>query len=109
MLKISRIILVVILAGAGSALADHERLTLDQAAKNVERETNSRVLDARTCDVAGRLEHCFKVLTPDGRVRKIYVDPERQLRSQRRHNADSRSDRNRRNGDSQRRNKRKRR
>ncbi|MDH3281754.1 MAG: hypothetical protein OEQ18_11595 [Gammaproteobacteria bacterium] len=83
MLKISLIAAFILVTGVAPALADHERLTLDQAAKSVERETNGRVLDARPCDVGGRPEQCFKVLTRDGRVRRIYVDPQRQLRSYR--------------------------
>ncbi len=73
---------VLCLVAAGTAYGEHERMTLDQAAKRVERQTNGHILDARDCEVGGRVEQCFKVLTRDGRVRKIYVDSQRQLRSQ---------------------------
>ncbi len=92
--KISLITILLLAASAAPVLADHERVPLDQAAKNVERETNGRVLDTRPCDVGGRLEQCFKVLTRDGRVRRIYVDPDRRLRAYRPDESDnSRRDR----------------
>lgn len=63
---------------AGNALA---ALTLDQATRQME-ASGKRVLAAESKRHQGREMYRFKVLTPQGRVRKVWVDPRsgRQLR-----------------------------
>ena len=60
------------LAGRGLSVA---ALTLDQATAQVRRDSGGRVLSAERAHRKGREMYRFKVLTPDGRVRKVWVDP----------------------------------
>ncbi len=62
--------------GRGMALmAATAALTLDQAAAQVRRDSGGRILAAERSRRNGRPMYRFKVLTPNGRVRKLWVDP----------------------------------
>ena len=65
-------------AAAGRArvlLAATATLTLDQATARVRRESGGRILSAGRVQRKGRPMYRFKVLTPQGRVRTLWVDP----------------------------------
>lgn len=52
-----------------------EPISLDQAAAIARSRTGGRVLSAETREVDGRLMYRIKILTPEGRVRSLYIDP----------------------------------
>lgn len=49
-------------------------ISLDEAVSRVRRQTNGKILAAKTVRIDGRPVHVIKVLTPDGRVKRIRVD-----------------------------------
>ncbi len=50
-------------------------ISLDQAASTVKSRTGGRLLAAEKRKVDGRLMYRIKILTPNGRVRSVYIDP----------------------------------
>jgi uncharacterized membrane protein YkoI len=50
------------------------RVTLEEAMERVRRQTGGRILSGRTVERDGRTVHRIKVLTPERKVRAIYVD-----------------------------------
>lgn len=90
MLKIHLIMLTALLACGAASLqaqtpredsrndrraAQQERDNLDRAAGAVRRETGGRVLSADVEENNGDRNYRIKVLTPNGRVRTMKVDP----------------------------------
>jgi hypothetical protein len=53
---------------------DETRLSLNEAVRQVKRETGGRVLSAETVRQKGRELHRIKVLTPSGQVRVVVID-----------------------------------
>ncbi|MCW8973863.1 MAG: hypothetical protein OQL05_11405 [Gammaproteobacteria bacterium] len=51
-----------------------KNLSLDQAVRQVRRETGGRILSARTVEKGGVTLHRIKVLTPDNRVIIYEID-----------------------------------
>ncbi len=51
-------------------------LSLDEATKQVIEESKSKVLGAKTEKLDGKNVHVIKILTEDGRVQYLNVDPE---------------------------------
>ncbi|MCG6871066.1 MAG: peptidase [Gammaproteobacteria bacterium] len=69
------ILLSLLLAAApGAARA---AITLDQATRAVQQRTGGRVLAAERVRSADGMRFRIKVLLPGGRVRTIFVDPDR--------------------------------
>lgn len=52
-------------------------VSLDQAVKRIKGREDVRVLSAERVRTEGKLMYRIKVLTSDGRVRNIWVDPGR--------------------------------
>lgn len=50
-------------------------MSLEQAASMAKSRTGGRVLSAEKREVDGRLRYRIKILTPEGRIRSIYIDP----------------------------------
>lgn len=50
-------------------------LSLDEATRQIQEETGARVLSAQHRRRNGRPWYRFKLLTPKGRVRQVWVDP----------------------------------
>lgn len=57
--------------------------SLDNAVNRIRKETNSRVLSAETRSVDGRRVHVIRVLTEDGRVKRLRVDADNDRRKRR--------------------------
>lgn len=55
---------------------DIKPITLDQATKEVTKETESKVLSAETKVVNGKNIHVIKILTEKGRIQHIKIDAE---------------------------------
>jgi uncharacterized membrane protein YkoI len=53
---------------------DETRQSLNEAVRQVKRETGGRVLSAETVRQKGRELHRIKVLTPSGQVRVVVID-----------------------------------
>lgn len=49
-------------------------VSLDEAVSRVRRQTNGKILSAETVRIKGRPVHVIKVLTPDGRVKRVRID-----------------------------------
>ena len=49
-------------------------VSLNDAVRQVQRDTGGRVLSAETVSQSGRMVHRIKVLTPSGQVRIVTVD-----------------------------------
>jgi uncharacterized membrane protein YkoI len=54
--------------------ADRGSVSLDEAVSRVRRQTNGKILSAETVRIKGRPVHVIKVLTPDGRVKRVRID-----------------------------------
>lgn len=52
------------------------RISLDQATKQIIRDSNKRVLGAHTEIIDGKEVHVIKVLTSDGRIQHYKIDAE---------------------------------
>lgn len=57
------------------AAADKKETTLDEAVKHIKAKSDVRVLAAERVKVNGKLMYRIKVLTKDGRVKYVWVDP----------------------------------
>lgn len=68
-------LLVLVLLWVCPALAQ-QPLTLDEAVTKVSKETQGRVLIAERSDEDGKIRYKIKLLTEDGTVKLLYVDPE---------------------------------
>jgi hypothetical protein len=66
---------VALLATGGAVLADDEG-RLPESVSRIERETGARVLSAQKSQRGGREMNRIKVLTPQGRVRVMWDDPQ---------------------------------
>jgi uncharacterized iron-regulated membrane protein len=68
--------IVAALAVVGSAAAQGPRSgpDLDRAISRARATVPGRVLSAETQHRGGHREHHIRILTPDGRVRRLYVD-----------------------------------
>ncbi|MGA8260176.1 MAG: hypothetical protein WB783_08195 [Arenicellales bacterium] len=70
------ICLLFTLALPVAATADNKHTTLDEAVKHIKQKSDLRVLAAERVKVNGKLMYRIKVLTEDGRVKYVWVDPE---------------------------------
>lgn len=52
-----------------------QHVPLDSAVSRIREQQQGRVLSAETLRQNGREVHRIRVLTPDGRVRELHVDP----------------------------------
>ncbi len=53
---------------------DNGGISLDEAVAQARRRHDGKVLSAKTTRVDGRKVHRIKILTPDGRVKRVQVD-----------------------------------
>lgn len=67
---------VLLLIAGGGVLAD-DAGRLPETVSRIERETGARVLSAQRSQRGGREVNRIKVLTPEGRVRVMWDDPQR--------------------------------
>jgi len=51
-----------------------EAMTLDEAVKDIKSKKHGKVLNAKTVEIEGEPVHVIKVLTENGRVKKIRVN-----------------------------------
>jgi uncharacterized membrane protein YkoI len=70
------ICLLFTLALPAIATADNKHISLDEAVKHIKAKSDLRVLAAERVKVNGKLMYRIKVLTEDGRVKYVWVDPE---------------------------------
>lgn len=66
----------LLLGGGGALAADPSRLP--ETVSRIERETGARVLSAQRSQRGGREVTRIKVYTPEGRVRVVWDDPQRE-------------------------------
>ena len=64
---------VLLLSSTFALAEDKLSVTLEQAAEDVRKSENGRVLSARTTYYNGKTEHRIKVLTPSGRVKIVKI------------------------------------
>jgi hypothetical protein len=70
---------LVVIATPGFAVADQlylAKVSVDEAARNVNKDRRSRVLGARTKIIDGREVHVIKTLSDKGRIKNRRVDAE---------------------------------
>ena len=60
--------------GAAMLLAAGEKISLNQAAAQVQQRTKGRILSAETISRDGKAVHRIKVLMPNGNVKIVHVD-----------------------------------
>jgi hypothetical protein len=77
-LPTSLLALLLIAAGTGVFAAEGGRLP--ESVSRIERETGGRVLSAEKSQRGGREMNRIKVYTPEGRVRVMWDDPQRDRR-----------------------------
>jgi hypothetical protein len=77
-------LLIALLCGAGGSVFAADPGRLPETVSRIERETGARVLSAQRSQRGGREVNRIKVLTPDGRVRVMWDDPQRDRAAQRR-------------------------
>lgn len=77
-------LLIVLLCGAGGSVFAADPRPLPETVSRIERETGARVLSAQRSQRGGREVNRIKVLTPDGRVRVMWDDPQRDRAAQQR-------------------------
>jgi uncharacterized membrane protein YkoI len=65
-----------LLLAATSANATERRKSLDQAVSEAREQYNGRVLSAETQRRDGRESHRIRILTDDGRVKRLRIDAE---------------------------------
>ena len=70
--------LALIAGGTGVLAAEAGRLP--ESVSRIERETGGRVLSAEKSQRGGREMNRIKVVTPEGRVRVMWDDPQRERR-----------------------------
>lgn len=68
--------IALLCAGGGVLAADAGQLP--ETVSRIERETGARVLSAQRSQRGGREVNRIKVLTPEGRVRVMWDDPQRE-------------------------------
>lgn len=66
---------LLLLIACASAQADR-RTTLDQAVSDARERYNGRVLSAETVRRGDRESHNIRILTKDGRVKRLHIDAE---------------------------------
>jgi hypothetical protein len=71
-------LLIALLCGAGGTVFAADAGQLPETVNRIERETGARVLSAQRSQRGGREVNRIKVLTPDGRVRVMWDDPQRE-------------------------------
>jgi len=69
------LLLVLFLGMPLPSAAQQNGLSLEQAVKRVKKQSDVRVLSAERVRSEGRTMYRIKVLTPNGRVKHIWVDP----------------------------------
>ena len=74
------VVLALLLIGSGSAVFAAEGGRLPESVSRIERETGGRVLSAEKSQRGGREMNRIKVVTPEGRVRVMWDDPQRDRR-----------------------------
>ena len=72
-LLLSLIIPTVAFSGGALTLS---WVSLDEATKQVRKDSEKKVLGAKTESIDGREVHVIKVLTPDGRIQHLKIDAE---------------------------------
>jgi hypothetical protein len=70
-------LLIVLLLGTGGSVLAADSARLPETVSRIERETGARVLSAQRSTRGGREVNRIKVLTPEGRVRVMWDDPQR--------------------------------
>lgn len=70
-------LLATLLLGAGGAVLAADPGRLPETVSRIERETGGRVLSAQKSQRGGREVNRIKVYTPEGRVRVMWDDPQR--------------------------------
>ena len=76
MRPISLMLLAVLVLGLSSQAAADRRTTLEQAVSEARDRHPGRVLSAETQRRNGRESHNIRILTDDGRVRRLHMDAE---------------------------------
>ena len=59
---------------AHPAYSESEGVSLDEAISRARRQSDGKVLAAETVRVGGRNVHRIKILTSDGRVKRVQID-----------------------------------
>jgi hypothetical protein len=72
--------LALLLIAGGTGVFAAEAGRLPEAVSRIERETGGRVLSAEKSQRGGREMNRIKVVTPEGRVRVMWDDPQRDRR-----------------------------
>jgi hypothetical protein len=76
--RFAQIVLVpALFAAAGACAQSTDPGQLPETVSRIERETGGRVLSAQKSQRGGREVNRIKVLTPEGRVRVMWDDPQR--------------------------------
>jgi len=70
-------LLAALLLGAGGSVLAADPGRLPETVSRIERETGGRVLSAQKSQRGGREVNRIKVYTPEGRVRVMWDDPQR--------------------------------
>jgi uncharacterized membrane protein YkoI len=88
--RISRRMLIllalILIAGMAESAMAKGKITRDQAVERVRSQMNGRVISAETRNWEGREVHNIRILSDDGRVKRIRIDSEtgRQIEKRRR-------------------------
>lgn len=86
MMRLSRWLipsLLLLLSGAGDAFARGD-ISLDEAVENARQRVGGRVISAETRESDGQRYHNIRMLTEDGKVKRIRIDSESGKRVNRR-------------------------
>lgn len=71
------LLLAVLLLTAGSVALSADPAPLPETVSRIERETGARVLSAQRSQRGGREVNRIKLITPEGRVRVMWDEPQR--------------------------------
>ena len=74
------LVLALLLIAGGTGVFAAEAGRLPESVSRIERETGGRVLSAEKSQRGGREMNRIKVVTPEGRVRVMWDDPQRDRR-----------------------------
>ena len=78
--SLSMLVLALLLIAGGTGVFAAEAGQLPESVSRIERETGGRVLSAEPRQRGGREMNRIKVYTPEGRVRVMWDDPQRERR-----------------------------
>lgn len=67
-------LMLSLLVAVPPSMAEGKPVTVDEAAKMVQKQLGGRVLGGKTVEEGGGKFHVIRILTPDGRVQHIKVD-----------------------------------